>query len=81
MEKIRPVLLGLMIVFAAAAPLAAQTPTGKIFGTVVDDQGTALPGVTVEASSPKLVGSRSRSPGSRRSRATASSSSSSRASN
>jgi hypothetical protein len=56
MEKIRPVLLGLMIVFAAAAPLAAQTPTGKIFGTVVDDQGTALPGVTVEASSPKLVG-------------------------
>jgi hypothetical protein len=29
---------------------------GKITGKVVDDQGNALPGVTVEAISPKLVG-------------------------
>ena len=36
--------------------LSAQVPTGKIFGTVTDEQGMALPGVTVEASSPKLVG-------------------------
>ena len=36
--------------------LSAQTPTGKMFGTVTDDQGTPLPGVTVEATSPKLVG-------------------------
>ena len=38
------------------ALVSAQTPTGKMFGTVTDDQGAALPGVTVEASSPKLVG-------------------------
>jgi hypothetical protein len=36
--------------------LSAQTPTGKMFGTVTDEQGAALPGVTVEATSPKLVG-------------------------
>jgi hypothetical protein len=36
--------------------LSAQTPTGKIFGTVTDEQGGPLPGVTVEATSPKLVG-------------------------
>ena len=36
--------------------LSAQVPTGKLFGTVTDEQGTSLPGVAVEASSPKLVG-------------------------
>jgi hypothetical protein len=36
--------------------LSAQMPTGKIFGTVTDDQGAPLPGVTIEATSPKLVG-------------------------
>jgi hypothetical protein len=30
--------------------------TGKIIGTVTDDEGTSLPGVTVEASSPKMQG-------------------------
>jgi Carboxypeptidase regulatory-like domain/TonB dependent receptor-like, beta-barrel len=39
-----------------AAFLSAQTPTGKMFGTITDDQGAALPGVAVEATSPKLVG-------------------------
>ena len=34
----------------------AQTLTGKIMGKVVDDQGIPLPGVTVEADSPKLLG-------------------------
>ncbi len=46
----------LIVILAAAASLAAQTPTGKIFGTVLDDRGTTLPGVVVEATSPKLVG-------------------------
>jgi Carboxypeptidase regulatory-like domain/TonB dependent receptor-like, beta-barrel len=46
-----PILLALV-----AASLFAQTPTGKLFGTVTDDQGAPLPGVTVEATSPKLVG-------------------------
>jgi hypothetical protein len=39
-----------------AAFISAQTPTGKMLGTVTDEQGTPLPGVTVEATSPKLVG-------------------------
>jgi hypothetical protein len=38
------------------ASLSAQVPTGKIFGTVTDEQGTPLPGVAVEATSPQLVG-------------------------
>ncbi len=40
-----------------AAFLSAQAPTSKIFGTVSDEGGQALPGVMVEATSPKLVGS------------------------
>jgi len=36
--------------------LAAQRPIGRIIGEVKDDEGTPLPGVTVEAASPKLVG-------------------------
>jgi len=36
--------------------LTAQVPTGKIFGTVTDEQGNPLPGVAVEATSPSLVG-------------------------
>jgi hypothetical protein len=36
--------------------LSAQVPTGKIFGTVTDEQGGPIPGVSVEATSPKLVG-------------------------
>jgi hypothetical protein len=39
-----------------AASLSGQGPTAKIFGTVTDEQGTPLPGVAIEASSPKLVG-------------------------
>jgi hypothetical protein len=34
----------------------SQVPTGRIFGTVTDEQGEPLPGVTVEATSPKLLG-------------------------
>ena len=46
-------LLGLMFF---SAYLSAQAPTGKIFGTITDEQGTPLPGVSVEATSPKLIG-------------------------
>jgi hypothetical protein len=43
--------------FLTAGFVAAQImPEGKIVGKVTDDQGNALPGVTVEAISPKLVG-------------------------
>ena len=34
----------------------AQVPTGRVVGKVTDEQGVALPGVTVEATSPRLVG-------------------------
>jgi len=50
-------ILALVILLALMGTvLSAQTPTGKIFGTITDDQGTPLPGVAVEATSPKLVG-------------------------
>jgi hypothetical protein len=41
----------------AALPLAAQT-TGSVNGRVTDSSGGALPGVTVEAKSPSLQGTR-----------------------
>ena len=46
----------LLFSFSISAPLAAQVPTGKIIGTVVDEQREPLPGVSIEAASPKLVG-------------------------
>ncbi|MEN6559381.1 MAG: TonB-dependent receptor [Acidobacteriota bacterium] len=49
-----------LLAFAAlllAGVLSAQVPTaGRIIGTVIDDQGAPLPGVSVEAKSPRLVG-------------------------
>jgi hypothetical protein len=41
----------------AAVPLLAQT-TGTIEGTITDEQGAALPGVTVEAISPSQQGTK-----------------------
>ncbi len=39
-----------------ATSLQAQTTTGRLIGTVTDDAGLALPGVTVIANSPALIG-------------------------
>jgi hypothetical protein len=50
----------LAVAVIGAAPAAAQT-TGGIVGRVTDDQGGALPGVTVEARSPALQGTRTAS--------------------
>jgi hypothetical protein len=47
------VLLGILLV---AGILSAQTPTGKLFGVVTDEDGNPLPGVNVEATSVKLMG-------------------------
>ena len=44
------------IVVAAAATVWAQTTTGRLMGTTVDESGAALPGVTVTISSPALIG-------------------------
>ena len=52
-------LLFLTIIFClltAGTALAQLTPEGKIIGKVVDAQGSPLPGVAVQATSPKLVG-------------------------
>ena len=49
--------LALVVCFCASGLMFAQlTSTGRINGRVVDQQGGALPGVNVEAKSPKLVG-------------------------
>jgi hypothetical protein len=47
----------LAVAIIGAAPAAAQT-TGGIVGRVTDEQGGALPGVTIEARSPALQGTR-----------------------
>jgi len=49
--------IAVLIVVLIAGLAAAQTaPTGKLVGKVKDNQNMALPGVTVEAVSPKMVG-------------------------
>jgi hypothetical protein len=53
----RALVLAFLAFFLTAGFIAAQImPEGKIVGKITDDQGNALPGVTVEAASPKLVG-------------------------
>ena len=44
----------LLVAFLMASPLAAAAQEGGIDGTVTDDTGRVLPGVTVEASSAAL---------------------------
>jgi hypothetical protein len=51
-------LLVAVAVFSLPAVSAAQTTTGTISGHVIDSQGLALPGVTVNAASPNLQGIR-----------------------
>jgi hypothetical protein len=53
----RALTIAFLAFFLTAGFVAAQImPEGKIVGKITDDQGNALPGVTVEASSPRLVG-------------------------
>jgi hypothetical protein len=56
MKKNFFLLLLIIGLLAAGTAFAQVTPQGKILGKVVDEQGGPLPGVTVEATSPKLVG-------------------------
>ncbi len=52
----RILLIALVIVGLSSLGLAQKTTqTGTLVGTVIDDQGTPLPGVTVTASSPSLM--------------------------
>src|SRR5262245_36019299 len=45
-------------VLAVTAPASAQVGQGRLTGTVTDAQGAVLPGVTVTATSPSLIGTR-----------------------
>jgi hypothetical protein len=53
---IKRIIVSALGIFFVCAFLSAQIPTGKIYGTVTDEEGNTLPGVTVEATSPKLIG-------------------------
>ena len=48
-----------LLTIALIASFAAAQMTGRIVGKVTDEQGVALPGVSVEATSPRLVGTAS----------------------
>jgi hypothetical protein len=50
------VIMPLMLLILVSGVSYGQIITGKIGGTVTDDQGEPLPGVTVEASSPSAMG-------------------------
>ena len=56
MKKKRFFLFLIVCLSTAGLAFAQLTPEGRIIGKVMDDQGNPLPGVTVEAASPKLVG-------------------------
>ena len=58
MIKFRNLFLSVLGIILITAGLFGQIPTkGKIMGTVTDEEGNPLPGVTVEATSPRLMGS------------------------
>jgi len=48
--------LAVLAVLLVVTGLQAQTTTGRLIGTIIDDNGVALPGVTVTISSPTLIG-------------------------
>lgn len=58
MKFVRTWLLAAVALLAVATLASAQTTNGTITGHVADSQGLALPGVTVNASSPNLQGVR-----------------------
>ncbi len=56
MKKKTLVFMLALVLISGSIAFAQIMPEGKITGKVVDDQGNPLPGVTVEATSPRLVG-------------------------
>src|SRR5512137_1141450 len=49
-------IIAILALFMAGTAFAQLVPTSKMEGKVVDNTGAPLPGVSVEATSPKLVG-------------------------
>lgn len=52
----RVMLLGAAVLVSFSLPAAAQLEQSRLVGAVVDEQGAVLPGVTVTATSPALIG-------------------------
>lgn len=48
-----------LLLLLSASPALAQIEQGRIIGTVTDAQGAVLPGVTITARSPSLIGTQS----------------------
>ncbi|MDQ2979540.1 MAG: TonB-dependent receptor, partial [Acidobacteriota bacterium] len=59
MRKLYPILFIVALCLLAVSPLALAQTTGALSGTVTDNDGKPLPGVSVEANSPSLQGTRS----------------------
>ena len=57
-KKIFRLFLISLFAFCLTSTTFAQRQTGSIFGTVVDEEGTPLPGATVTLSGPALMGTR-----------------------
>jgi hypothetical protein len=55
-SKWRNSLLALLGILTISGILFAQAPTGRVYGVVTDEDGNPLPGVSVEATSPKFIG-------------------------
>src|SRR5512137_3098221 len=49
-------IIAILALFMAGTAFAQLVPTSKMEGKVVDNTGAPLPGVSVEATSPKMVG-------------------------
>src|SRR5215471_10662524 len=58
MPRFRTVFIALICLLASAAVFAQGVQTGTVRGVVKDDQGLAMPGVTVTVTSPALQGPR-----------------------
>jgi len=50
------IVIAILVLFMAGVAFAQGPPTSKLEGKIVDNTGSPLPGVSVEATSPKLVG-------------------------
>jgi hypothetical protein len=50
------IIIAILVLFMAGIAFAQGPPTSKVEGKVLDNTGAPLPGVSVEATSPKMVG-------------------------
>ncbi len=57
-SRIARIVVALIVALTMASRADAQITQGRIAGTVADNQGAVLPGVTVTATSPSLIGVR-----------------------